>query len=557
MWERLRVLAAVLRSPVLRRVVLAFLAFSIAEWATWVAIVVVAYRRGGAAEAGLVAFVALAPSLVVAPLGSALGDRYPRTVVLVGSYAFQASAMLAVAIALVTGLAPIPTYALAAISATSIALTRPLHASLLPELVTTPDALTAANVASGTAESAGTLAGPLVASALIAVGGPAAVYAGSGVVLLVMAGTLVPLAVTALGVAPVARAGDPVGRPQLAVIRRELGAGLAAIVGDRRLLAVAVAQAAAWLLLGALDILYAVLAIDVLDMGEVGVGVLGAATGAGMLAGSAVAVGLVGRPRLAPPLVAAASIFGIAVAAIALVAAPETAGAPAAVAGMLVVAGCAYVVLYVSGQTLAQRLAPPAALSRVFGVFEATLMGMTALGALCVPLLVALAGPSGALVVAGLLLPVIGLLVLGPLRTADAALRVPVRELRVLAAVPMLAALSAPVLERLARAAMPVRVAIGAAVIREGEPGDRFYVIVGGRVAVSIAGRPVREQGPGDSFGEIALLRPVPRTATVTAIEPTELLALECEPFLEAVTGQRRSHALATALVEERMATTG
>jgi CRP-like cAMP-binding protein len=121
----------------------------------------------------------------------------------------------------------------------------------------------------------------------------------------------------------------------------------------------------------------------------------------------------------------------------------------------------------------------------------------------------------------------------------------------------MFAPLSAPVLERLARAHVRVTVAAGAAVIREGEPGDLFYVVASGKVEVTIGGRVIRVQGPGDSFGEIALLRGIPRTATVTALEDVELFALAREPFLEAITGQPLSRAVARATVEERLATRG
>ena len=74
-------------------------------------------------------------------------------------------------------------------------------------------------------------------------------------------------------------------------------------------------------------------------------------------------------------------------------------------------------------------------------------------------------------------------------------------------------------------------------VIREGDPGDRFYVIDAGEVQVSIGGLPVRTMGPGTSFGEIALLNNVPRTATVIAGGPVTLLALDRDEFLAAVTG--------------------
>ena len=127
------------------------------------------------------------------------------------------------------------------------------------------------------------------------------------------------------------------------------------------------------------------------------------------------------------------------------------------------------------------------------------------------------------------------------------------RDLAIVRTVPMFSPLSAPVVERLAAYAEHSIAAPGAAIITEGEHGDRFYIVLSGRVAISAQGRDAGEM-PGGWFGEIALIRDVPRTATVRAIEPTELLAIRREPFLEALTGQARSRALASDVIEERLA---
>lgn len=468
--DRRGVFLAVLRSPVLRRIELAFLAFSVAEWATWVAVVVYAYGRGGAAEAGVVAAIQLVPSVVVAPAAASLGDRYPRSLVLVGTYLLQSAAMAAAAVALLANADARVVYALATVTATAITLTRPLQSSLVPDVVRTPDELTAANVASGTVESAGSLVGPVLASVLIALGGPGLVFAACAAGMLVSAASLLTTgrrAFTARRTLATARAeAGPAAVPEGADVqiaaagfrtrlRAELVGGLTAIIADRRLLAVAALGASGWLMLGALDIFYAVLAIDVLGLGEEGVGQLGAATGVGMLVGSGASVALVGRRHLAAPLVAAAAAFGVSIAAIGLV--PQ----PAAVAVMLGVAGASSIVLYVAGQTATQRYAPPVAMTRVFGVLEGTLMLMTALGALMVPVLVAIAGPTGALVIAGLILPMVALMSLRALREADRTLVLPDREIALLRGVSMFAPLGPRVIEQLARALVPLTVPAG------------------------------------------------------------------------------------------------
>ena len=106
-------------------------------------------------------------------------------------------------------------------------------------------------------------------------------------------------------------------------------------------------------------------------------------------------------------------------------------------------------------------------------------------------------------------------------------------------------------IEELASHVVQVHVSAGDVVIRQGDPGDRFYVVTGGQVEVEVDGRPGGVLGEGDHFGEIALLRDVPRTATVEARTDAELLALDRDEFISAVTGNaesaRAAHAVAAA----------
>jgi hypothetical protein len=526
--SRAAVLAAVGRSPVLRRLMAGFLAFSISEWATWLAIVVYAYTRGGATEAATLAFLQLAPSIVIAPLASSLGDRYPRASVLVGTYLFQGVAMGTVALALAVDSPSWVVYAAAIVAATAVTLTRPVQAALLPEVVATLDELTAANVTSGAAESLGRLIGPIVAGVLVGLGGAELTFAVSATAMLASGSLLLPMA-RAAGRRPDV---DRAEWPGIGSVGRELAAGFAAIVHDPSLLAVVAVSTVALALYGALDIFYAVLAFDVLGLGDSGVGFLGAATGVGSLVGSAASVALIGRARLAPAIVIGSVLFGGAVAAISL--APDV----LAVVALLAAGGAGGVVIAVGSQSLVQRIAPTAVLSRVFGVLEGSTMAAQALGALAVPILVVLAGPTGALAIAGLALPAMAVIVARGLSAADRRAMVPTGALTRLRAVPMFEALAGPVIERLANAALPISVAPGTAVVTEGEAGDRYYVIESGQAEVRIGGRLIRVLGPGQGFGEIALLRDVPRTATVTAVGTLDLLALDREPFLEAMTGQ-------------------
>jgi MFS family permease len=553
---RLGVLRAVFRNPALRRLEAAYLIFAFGEWSTWVAVIVYAYGRGGPAEAGVVAFVELAPSVVLAPVVAGLGDRFPRARVLFGSYLTEAILMAATAIGLGVAAPALLIYALATATATAVAFSRPLHASLLPEIVASPDDLTAANVASGMAESAGSLLGPLGAGLLVGAGGPASVFAVASLGNAVGAILVVGLALASRRLAP---EGVAVGDIDLADavggLDQRLGArlaeavgGVTAILSDRRLRSVVAIASWATFLVGALDILYAVLAIDLLNLGESGVGFLGALGGLGGMVGAAAALFLVGRERLGNALAGSTLLFGGSIATLWVAPGPLAAGL------LLVAAGAGGGLTAVAAQTLIQRLAGDDVMSRVFGVLQGLMMGTTALGALAVPVIVGLVGERAAFAVAGLSLPVSFLLLgrailagdrLGP-RRAD--------ELRLLRSLPMLSPLSAPVLERLATNLVRVALPAGSVVIHEGEIGDRFYVVASGRLEVDIRGHEVRRLGPGDAFGEIALLRGVPRTATVRATEDVVLLALDSEPFLAALTGQPRSRSIAVGLADQRLA---
>lgn len=537
----------------LRRLQAAFLVFSIGEWATWLAIVVYAYNRGGATEAAVVAFIQLVPSVVLAPAISLVGDRFSRARFLVATYLFQGLGMaLAAAALLLDAPAPI-VYVAATFTATSVTLTRPAHASLLPAVVARPEELTAANVASGSAEGLGALIGPALAGVLVALGGPGAVFVTLAVSLLAAAAVVAPVAGiqareagSAVGDVDAVDDADGIG---LGTIRGELLGGVAAISRDPQLRATIAIVASGMFLLGSMDILYAVLAFDLLGIGESGVGFLGAATGVGALIGSFAAVGLVGRERLGVPFVGAGVLFGLALAGIGL--APNPVVAPL----LLALAGVGSALVYVAGQTLIQRLASDDVLSRVFGVLEGLMMAATALGAISVPLIVALVGPAGAFVVAGLSLPIIAVLLGRSISAGDRATLRTATELALLRAVPMLAPLPAATLERLARGLERIEFPAGAPIVRQGERGDRYYVIAEGTVTINIDGRAVREQGPGEGFGEIALMRDVPRTASVSAIGPVVAYALGRDAFIEAVTRHPASRHAADSLVRERLET--
>ena len=198
-----------------------------------------------------------------------------------------------------------------------------------------------------------------------------------------------------------------------------------------------------------------------------------------------------------------------------------------------------------------QRLVPDEVLGRAFGVVESVYIAATGVGSLLAPLLVAGLGIRGTLVALGAALALLALALWPLLARFEAAAPVGERE-SAHARRSVLAPLAVATVENLAQHSQTVPIAQGETVIREGDHGDRFYVIAEGEVEISTDGRLRRREAEGEFFGEIALLRDVARTATVVATRTGTLLALERDDFLAAVTGQPRTTEAAHAVVRER-----
>jgi hypothetical protein len=516
---------AVLRNPALRRIELAFLGFNLTEWAIWIAILVFAYGHGGSGEVALVAVLQLTPAALMAPLAASFGDRYPRERVLLAAYLLQAATTAAIAASLLANAPVALVYSLAAAATTAITLTRPVQAAILPSLSRTPAELTAANVASGSIETTAILVGPAVAGIVLQGLGPGPVFAGAAA--LSLAGAIL---VSGLPRTVVPESGTRT-RGLRSAIAETVG-GFTMLAREERPRSVVVLLGSASVLWGALDVLLVILAIDELSLGQSGVGFLNAAIGAGGIVGALLTALLIGRARLAGPFGAGLLLWGGALAAIGLLPLPLVALL------LLALAGMGRIVMDVAGRTLLQRVSPDALLSRVFGVLEGIDNGSLALGSLLAPALLAVAGTRGAFIAAGVALITFTAVSWRRLLRTDAAGTVRPRELAALMGVPFFTSLPGPALERLAAALIPVTARSGTQIIVQGRLGDRFYIIASGTVEVSVDDLPQRTMGAGESFGEIALLHNVPRTASVAAITAVELLALDRHHFVEAVTGQ-------------------
>jgi len=534
--QALAALTAAVRNRDIRRVELAWGAAIAAEWAHFVAFGVFAYEQGGVSGVGIAGLVRLLPAALVAPFAASLGDRFPRERFLLVMTLLASAALAGSAVAFYANL-ELLVFAFAAVLGLAVTLIRPALQALLPSLARTPEELIASNAATSTIESLGTLLGPVLAGLLVA-------GADAGLVFAIGAGALALAAIPLWRVSVEGRAGLPLAVDEGGALQ-VLAAGFRTIArarGARLVVGLIVAQT---FVRGCLNVLIVVAAFRVLDAGAEAVGYMTAAIGAGGLLGAVGAMTLGGR-RLAVAFGLALVFWGLPIALI---------GSSADLAfalGMLAVVGAANSVEDVAGFTLLQRLVPDHLLTRVLGVTWSLAMGGVAVGSIAAPVLVEAVGPRTALVVVGSVLPLLSLGAYRRLVQIDGSVA-PAPELELIDHVPMFAPLSIAAKERLAANLVPLTVEADQLVIRAGEVGDRFYIVGNGALDISADGAHTTAH-EADYFGEIALLRDVPRTATVKALADTKLYALQREDFLAAVTGHQAAHAAADAVAKERLA---
>jgi MFS family permease len=535
-----RAFATVSRRPSLRRLELAWATSYLGHVSLAVGLTVYAFGVGGASAVVLVCVLRVVPAALVTPLAALLAERsHPARVMLASN---GARLVVAATVTVVAGRGGGPWFVYGLCVGISLIGTpfRPARTALLPALVERPEQLAAASVVSSTIEGFGLFAGPAIAGVLLAVTDTTAVFAFC---------TVAFACSTLFLLRPFPRV--EVDRGDHAHARSSLTrvvlAGARAIEGNSDLRVLVGLFTAQTFVDGAMAVLVVVTAIPLLRTGSPGVGWLDAAVGIGGVVGSFVAAGLAGRPRLSSSFLVGVLLWGTPLVVIAV--------RPSFVLAVVAfsVIGLGNILVNVAGFTLLQRAIDEALLTRVFAAFEVLSYASVAAGALVVPALDSALGARWTIAATGLLLPVLALIAGPRLRKIDRAAVAPIRAAALLHALPMFAPLPSSLLERIALHLETLVVPAGTDVIRQGEIGDRYYVLAKGAAAVFVDNVRVSLLGPGDGFGEIALLRDVPRTATVVTTEASELFALEREPFLEAVNADPRSFAAADETANRRL----
>jgi MFS family permease len=539
--DSLSAFASVWRNANLRWLELAWGASVVAQYAYLVAVSVYAYGVGGEKAVGLLFLARLLPAALISPFAGMLGDRYPRERVLFLTNVTRVVLVMASAVGVFADANAWIVYGLSIAATIATTPFRSSQAALTPGLASTPEELTAANAVASGVESVAVFAGPALAGLLLALASTGAVFTATAVL----------VAISAFFVVLIRVEHEERPRRELAAstIAAERLAGFTVLGQHPSLRVMLLLLTAQTTLFGALQVFIVVMALDLLALGDGGVGYLNAAIGIGAFIGAVGALSLTGVRRLSP-----AFLIGLVVTGLPLVAVGWWNELAVATAALLII-GIGNSFVDVAGLTLVQRTVPDDVLARVFGVIQMLWMASMGIGAALAPALINWIGIENALIAAGVFLPALVAVSASTVARIDAQAAPPeADELRLLVSVPIFTPLPGGSLEHLAGRLVPLRVDAGTVVVREGDVGDRFYIVTEGELEVTQDGVKIAELEPGGYFGEIALLRDTNRTATVTARSDAVLYALDREEFLAAVTGHPQSSEAAESVMSARLA---
>jgi len=446
-----------------------------------------------------------------------------------------AAAATAGAVAAMLAGGPAPVVAgLAVIAGTCVKAVRPVTSAARPLLVRTPEELVACSAAAGFVDGGATLAGPALVALLLAVAGPAVALSATGILLVA--------AVAAAGWIPVV----PVTLDPAA--HRRPGAAVRIVAGTPQVRLVALLGLGQTTVRGALHTTLPVFAIGALALDDGAVGLLLAAIGIGGMAGLPVALRLVGRTRLFRSYGIGLALWGL----------PLALAAPVPDLGLALVLfaviGVGNTIVDIAVFSAYPRMVPARELATVFGIQETLWQLGMAVGAAAGGLLLTAFGARGALVCAGLALPVAAALCTRQLRRFDERLGRHDAEVELLRGQPLFRMLPVPALDALAGRLGQARFAAGEVILEEGTPGERYLIVTDGTVQVRTGPTVLRELGPGAALGEIALIRDVPRTATAVARTAVTTRTLDRAVFLAALGQDPGARAAAEAVADEHLA---
>jgi MFS family permease len=321
--------------------------------------------------------------------------------------------------------------------------------------------------------------------------------------------------------------------------------GAKVVVGSPGLRVIFVLGCAQTMIRGALSVFSVVVAVDLLGIGQAGTGTLTAAVGVGAIVGSLFASMYVGTRGLAMWFGLGTALWGAPL--VVLAGAPTE---PAALA-MFALLGVGNALVDVGLFTLMARLAPERTLARVFGLLESVAGLTVGLGSVLAAYLASSHGVRGSLALMGVITPALVLIFWFSLRRLDGAMLARDEDLQLLQQVTVFDPLPLPALEQLATGLQGQHIPAEATVYQQGDQADGCFIIASGTAEVIGDGRAIATVGPGELVGEIALLRRVPRTASVRAVTDMDVRLLDGDRFVLVVTGWESSRERTRGHVDE------
>ena len=541
--EALRVYRQLLANRPLSKLLLGEFVSGIGDWLYIVAIFVVIYREtNDAAAVGAFGAVRMIPYVLLSVPAGLVADRFDRRLVLLASDIVRGSVMVVMTILVATNAPVLLIIAFAMVAAGGSTFFYPAIGAYIPSLAADERQLGPANSAWASLGNLSFIVGPAIGGVLIALGDVTLAFilnAATFIVIAIILWSLPPSiarhepaadpAEAAPDAAAVATSGEPASTAPPVVVPPPARIPIRPISG------LGLIQIVVGFLDGGIQALTIILAVTVLKAGEDANGYLNAAIGVGGLAGAIVSGVLVLRRRLAGPMVIGGILIGAGVAVLGGI--PVLGIALVAIA----ISSAGSIVLDVVLTTVFQRLVPDELRGRALGLLMTVNTVSAASGAFILPVIVVAFGAGVALGGAGFAVIVATIVGTGLMGAATSRPVSPFEStlLRV-AKLPLFAGVPASRLEGALDHVRPMEVVAGQTIVRQGEPADRFYIIVDGAFTVSQttdAGTDVelRTLGADQVFGELGLLNRTARTATVTATAPGTLLEMDGEDFLQLV----------------------
>ena len=437
-------LRAAIANPAIRRVEAAYTGGIAGDWVLLVALLVVAYQAGGALGVGILGLVRMLPATLTGTFAGVPAARFGSGHVLVAANILRSLGAVGCAVGVWLGAPTWVVFVGAAVVASAGVMVRPVQSALLPSLARLPEELVAANVVSSLGEAVGTIIGPLLGGILVASVSQSAAM-GVAAVLFVLA------TISVAGLDASEDRGAPVRPDQAATKRPSMIGTFRTVAGRPGPALVIVDFVTQSLVRGMLIALIVVASLELLDLGDAGIGWLNAAIGLGGLIGAVGAASLGGHVRLSRVFALSLALWGLPIAVmgawpVALVA-----------IGAMIVTGLSNASLDIAGFTILQRSFPPRERLAAFGLLEGVAGLAVALGGIVASLLLDRVGIRGTLALTGALLPIMAVATWPWISRLEVESLVPEDRLELLRRVPLFAPLNLSTIERLASLHGPAR----------------------------------------------------------------------------------------------------